>query len=101
MVTFQTRTEPADPLTDEDGDWDNAFADEPTSYVEVHPMRGEELYQSQTTFGNATHKVTMDYRDDVTSRMRILWGSRILQIVGIINPREGNRSLELMCREMV
>jgi SPP1 family predicted phage head-tail adaptor len=101
LVTFQARTEPADHFTEEDGDWDDAFDDEPTSYVEVHPMRGEELFQAQTTFGSATHKVTRSYKAGITSKMRILWGSRILQIVGIINPREGNRSLELMCKELV
>lgn len=101
LVQIQTKAEPTDPFSEEHPVWSNAFDDEPTTYAQVHPMRGDELFQAQQKFQDVTHKVTIDYRSGINSRMRLKWGTRILHISGIINPREANRSLELMCREVV
>lgn len=101
LVTFVRPPTLSDPFSASDPEWPNAFEDEPVSYVEVHPMRGDELFQAQQTHQTVTHKVTTDYREGITSKLRIQWGTRLLEIVGIINPREANRSLELMCVEMV
>lgn len=97
LVQFQAKAAPADYFTEEEPAWVSAF--ERKTFVEVHALRGDELFQASQKFGQVSHKVVTDYRSEITSELRIVWGDRVLHIAGIINPREGNRSLELMCLE--
>lgn len=99
LVQFQVKAAPSDHFTEEEPSWQPAFAGEKKSYAAIHPLRGDELFQAQQKFGQVSHKLVVDYKESITSEMRILWGSRVLHIAGIINPREANRSLELMCLE--
>ena len=48
-----------------------------------------------------THRVTIRHRDGVTPKMRLKFGTRILNIRAVINAGERNRTLELLCEEGV
>ena len=48
-----------------------------------------------------THRVTIRHRDAVTAKMRLKFGTRILNIRAVVNPSERNRTLELLCEEGV
>ena len=45
------------------------------------------------------HRVTIRYRSDVAANMRLLFGSRVFQIVGITNVDERKHTLEISTRE--
>ena len=46
-----------------------------------------------------THKVIMRYLSSVDSTHRVIFGSRVFDIVSVINPDEKNERLELLCKE--
>lgn len=54
-----------------------------------------------TVLSSATHLVTMRYLDGVTTKTRVLFGSRVLNVTGVQNPEERNISLVLICQEIV
>lgn len=71
-----------------------------TRRAEIVPLTGRELFAAQQVDGEVTHKVIMRYDSGVTSKMRLLFGSRVLNIESIININEANRDMELICKEI-
>ena len=47
-----------------------------------------------------THTVRIRYRSGITAKMRLLWGSRYLEVETITDPDGRKRELVLMCREV-
>ena len=71
-------------------------------WAAVEPLTGRELVNAQQIQPDVTHLVKIRYRDDVTAKMRVLHGSRVLNIEGPpINIEERDRELHLMCRERI
>lgn len=62
------------------GDQATTWADVATVWAEVKPLSGRELFAAQAVQGEATVKVTMRYRADLTTAMRLLHGSTIYDI---------------------
>jgi head-tail adaptor len=48
----------------------------------------------------ATHLVTIRYRPLVTTRCRVRFGTRTLQVRGVANPGEASTELVLACEEL-
>lgn len=67
----------------------------------VRPLRGEELVKAQQIQATVTDGVRLRHQDGVKPKMRILFGSRVLGILSVINVAERNFQLELLCREVV
>jgi len=77
----------------------DAWATFATVWASVKPLRGHEYFQAQQMQAKVTHKVKIRYLQGVTHKMRVKYGSRILNIVSVINPDEKSRELVLMCEE--
>lgn len=60
-----------------------------------------ERLMAGTVIANVTHLVVIRYHASVTSRSRLVFGTRILQVVGRQNPFERNEVLYLACVEQV
>ena len=71
----------------------------PTVWARIEPLAGQELVQAMRLQARITHKVTMRWRGDVTAAMRLIWGTRILNVRTVLNPDERRRYLELYCEE--
>ncbi len=70
-----------------------------TVWAEIVPLRaGERLVAGKLT-SEITHRVTIRYRAGLHAAMRLVYGGRIFGIEAVINPGEGNETLELMVRE--
>lgn len=68
----------------------------------VEPLAGRELWNAQQIQPDISHKVTIRYLANVTSKMRVIYGQRTFHIEGPpTNIGEKNRELMLMCREAV
>ena len=72
-----------------------------TYWALVEPLSGEELFESKAIQPQITHRVTLRYGNDVTTRDRLVWASRVFGILGVINTEERNRELVLACKELV
>jgi SPP1 family predicted phage head-tail adaptor len=68
-------------------------------WASVEPLSGSELVQAQQSAAQTTHQVTIRYTGNVLTRDRIKFGTRILEIDGIVNRDERNEMLTLQCVE--
>lgn len=96
-VTIQTQTatqgtfgEPADTWTDVDTVW-----------ASVEPLSGREFLDARQMQADVTTRVTIRYLAGVIPSMRVKYGTRTLDILGVVNREERDRTMELMCREKV
>lgn len=60
-----------------------------TRWAHIEPLSDTERETGQTVWGVATHRVIVRTIDGLTHFDRILWGSRTLEVVGIVrdNPK--------------
>ena len=70
-----------------------------TVWASVEPTRGREYQEAQRIRPELTYKVTTRYHEGITSNMLIRWGKRWFQIISVINVREKNEMLEIICTE--
>jgi len=82
------------------GGFSEEWQDVATVWASVEPLRGQERYLAQQTLQEVTHKVTMRYREGVSTRMRIFFGGRLFTIKAILDPEERHKWLEILCSEI-
>lgn len=70
-----------------------------TVWGEVSPLTGREYLAAQEAQSAVNVRVRMRYLAGVTTAMRVLYGSRVLEIEAVLNYQERNRELVLMCVE--
>lgn len=68
-------------------------------WAAVEPLSGSERFGAQQVNPRVSHKVTIRYLSTVTPKMRVLFGSRALEIDAVINPMERGEVTELLCTE--
>lgn len=71
-----------------------------TVYARVEPMGVRESYQRHVMNAQASWKVTIRHRADVTAKMRVRWGDRAFEVKGITNADERRFMLALSCEEI-
>lgn len=79
------------------GDWEDVA----TVWAAVQPLTGRWAEYARQLWESATFRVLINYRDDVTSACRLLFGERVFAIGVVINQEERNHTLELLCTEAV
>lgn len=60
-----------------------------------------ERIAGNTVTATATHVVTFPYHAQVTTKTRITYNGRVLQVTGIVNPGERNIETVCVCSEVV
>lgn len=81
-ITFQTLTLTPDGQGGSTESWAN-IPDTPTCWAKVTPKSAKERYFSQRVEMNTTHEIVVRWRNDLTSKMRIVHEGKIFQIHGI------------------
>ncbi len=69
-------------------------------WASVEPLTGREYFQAQQTQAETSYRVRIRYRAGVVPTMRVIHGSRTLEILAVLNAEERNREIQLMCREV-
>ena len=72
-----------------------------TVWASVEPTRGREYQEAQRVRPELTYKITTRYHKEVTPDMFIKFKDRFFSIVSIINVREKNAMLEIICTEKI
>lgn len=72
-----------------------------TVWASVEPTRGREYQEAQRVRPELTYKVTTRYHKEIAPDMLIKWGKRCFNIVSVINVRERNEMLEIICIEKI
>ncbi len=70
-------------------------------WASVTPLVGNELYKLKSVDAKISVKIRIRYISGITTKMRILYGSRSLNILSIINIKEKNKELLIMCDEIL
>jgi SPP1 family predicted phage head-tail adaptor len=100
LITLQT---PSTATPDGDGGFTNTWTDLATVWASIVPATARDLERlvAGTVQSSATHLVTIRYLAGVTTKTRVVFGSRLLSVTGVQNPEERNISLVLVCQENV
>lgn len=69
-------------------------------WAAVRPLRGREIIAADAVTAVMDVRVTMRYRPDVTTAMRVLHGTETYNITAVVDVNSGNRELELMCKRV-
>ena len=97
-VTIQTPTETQDAYGEPVQTWGTyAIRD-----AEVIPVSGNEYYVSQQVYSEKAVTFRLRYDNtarQITTKMRVSYDSRTFDIESVINFRELNRDIDLMCVE--
>lgn len=72
-----------------------------TRWAAVEPLSGRELFLAQQVQADVTHRVGLRFTPDVTPKMRVLFGERVLNIESVLDSTESGFELELLCKEEV
>ncbi|NDE91385.1 MAG: head-tail adaptor protein [Alphaproteobacteria bacterium] len=70
-------------------------------WASVEPLRGSENIQAGGLTGNTVYRIRMRYDADITSAMRLVLGTRALNIRSILNVQQRSRVLEIIAQEGV
>lgn len=76
------------------------WVDFKTAFASITPLSAKEFFKAGT-HNEVTHKIVIRYIAGVQPKMRAMFGTREFSIEGILNIREENKSLQLICSEVV
>jgi len=96
-IIFQRLVE----TTNEVGETVQTLEDYATVWAAIEPTTGREYYEAQKLQPELTYKITVRYLEGITPDMTIKFKDRTFRITSIINPKELNERLEIMCTEQV
>ena len=83
------------------GEEDVTWTEVDTVWGSVEPLRGREYLEGRQEQADVSHRIRMRYQGSITPTMRVSYGSRVFEVLSVLNPVERDISLELMCREAV
>ena len=97
LVTLQQPTEGVD----EYGNPTTIWVDVGQAWAAVEPVRGQEQYLAQQTYGTTTYRVRIRHRQDVSVTWRVVWEGRVLEVKAALDVDGRHRELALTCIEVV
>lgn len=96
-VTIQANTPTQDTFGEEVDSW--AAITGGQRWAAIEPLRGRERFDAQQVNPTVSHKVTIRFLSTVEPAMRVLFGTRKLQIDAVVDPQERGEMMELYCTE--
>lgn len=84
-----------------DGGIDEAWADVGSRWASIEPLSGREFMEAQQLNGDVSHRVRLRWYDGLTPQHRLKFGTRVFNIVSVLNTQERNIVTEVMCKEVV
>lgn len=85
----------------------NEFGEPEESWIDLYTTRasftgikGREFFAGQQVNDETTVPITVRYRQELKATDRVLFGTRIFEILSVVNVSERDRKLVLNCREL-
>lgn len=96
VISIQAKTKTPDGL----GSWSETWAEYAETRAAIWPVSASEQVRNQQVENQITHKVRVRYQTGIIPEMRVVYKSRVFEILGQpINVNEENRWLDLLCLE--
>jgi SPP1 family predicted phage head-tail adaptor len=87
--------------TDENGETTQTASTVTTVWAAIEPLGAREQYYAAQVEATTTHKITILYHPDVTSRCQGVWNGRTFHFDQVINLDEANREMLILATERV
>ena len=94
-IELQEKLETRDPSGGTTREW----VTKRTVWAQILPLRGQERFEAQQVEGRTTMKIRIRWYSPLDSTWRAKKGSRIFNIVSVLNITEGRFTHELHCTE--
>lgn len=94
-ITIEKKTRAADGGGGSNSTW-STFA---TVWARVKPMGGREIISADGKSHRLTHKVTVRFRTDITTDMRVKYNGAVMDILSSQDEDDARRWLVLNCEE--
>lgn len=75
------------------------WSDVATVWARIEPRAGAEPIEAGSLRGVLSHVIRIRYRSGVVPAMRVLYGSRILDVTSVVDVDEAHVALDLYCAE--
>ena len=82
------------------GEIQKSWSDFATVYASIKPLSAKEYFKAGVQ-NEVTHKIEMRFIPGVKPKMRVMFGEREFSIESVLNIREENKTLHLICTEVV
>lgn len=82
------------------GECVETFSKVASVWAEVAPITGRELEAAQASHSEVDLKVIIRYYSGLTTRWRVIHGTKTYSIVAALNLQAGNKALKLLCKEL-
>ncbi len=86
-------------VSDSQGGFTESWATFATVWASIRPAKGFEKFQAAQLQTPVTHKITIRYRPDVTTKHRLLFGTRVFGIKEALNRDEAKQYLDIQAIE--
>ncbi len=97
-ILIRTRSDAARTAT---GAVDSVWSTAATRWGDIQPLTGKEYTSGEHVQGEVTHKIVLRYYDGLKDKDRLKFGSRIFEIISIVNSRETKRVHIVMAKELI
>jgi SPP1 family predicted phage head-tail adaptor len=97
VITFQSPSTTENEYGEPTQDW----VDFATVRAGIYPISGKDYISAVELNSEISHKVNIRYYPGITPNMRIVFGSRIFQIIAVMNFQEWNKELQIVCKEFL
>jgi SPP1 family predicted phage head-tail adaptor len=77
------------------------WVDTLTAPVGIRTISGKEQYLSNQNYSTLSHLLEARYSSLINTKQRILFGTRIFNILAVLNVYEANKRLEILVEEVV
>jgi SPP1 family predicted phage head-tail adaptor len=86
-------------VADEIGGAAILWSDQAEVWAAVDALSAHQSAAFDITLSAATFRVVIYRREDVRPSWRVLWGERVLRVLGVVDG--GGRRIDLMCEEQI
>lgn len=94
-IAIQAYTSVADGM----GGFTNTYATWKTVWAAIWPNSAKDVIQANAPTMVVSHRIRIRYLSGLTTKHRVLFGTRYFSIVSIINPSEKGEWMDLLCKE--
>lgn len=88
-------------VTDNMGGWTETWATFATVSAAIWPVSAKEQITGAKLEGEVTHRIRIRYLSGLLPSHRVLFGTRYLNIVSIVNVEERKIQMDLLCTEVI
>lgn len=96
-VTIQSKAATRDTYGEEVIIWTTVA----TVWAAVEPLQGREYLEARQVTAEVSTRIIIRRRSGILPEMRAVYGSRIYDILAVIEVDEARREMELMCQEII